>query len=323
MIIIKKRNVFDFIIPLVVCIFLSNCSIYKQKNIFSTGNFRPVIDSNLQQKLPQEIKIYKIENNTLGDTFKAYYVLIDNSKNTFEFAPKISDTCKKPSQFYKENPTAILCINSGFFNMKTCKSHSLIAYKNKIYAHNENNILRNKKTYHPTRAAFGINEKGLPSVNWIYKLNDSTILKFNKPVPNNLENNPIEDSNICKNYGGKIWNFYTAIGGSPVLIKNGKINITYNEELISVDNFKKRPRTAIGYLKNKTICIIVVEGDNSINQGLTLPELAQLMHKIGCYEAINLDGGGSSNLLINQQTTINTTKGIERPVKTVLTIIKN
>lgn len=47
--------------------------------------------------------------------------------------------------------------------------------------------------------------------------------------------------------GGTIWDMNSAIGGSPLLIKNNSINITDNEELIVIDNNSSRARSAIGY----------------------------------------------------------------------------
>ena len=62
------------------------------------------------------------------------------------------------------------------------------------------------------------------------------------------------------------------------------------------------PRTAIGYSANKKwILMTVVDGRNKgVSEGVTLPELAKIMKNLGCTDAINLDGGGSSILLKKQ-----------------------
>lgn len=60
------------------------------------------------------------------------------------------------------------------------------------------------------------------------------------------------------------------------------------------------PRTAVGYSKNgKYFFIVVVDGRQLFySQGMTLAELATLMIELGAHDAMNLDGGGSSTLVI-------------------------
>ena len=60
------------------------------------------------------------------------------------------------------------------------------------------------------------------------------------------------------------------------------------------------PRTAVGYSQNgKFLYIVVVDGRQPFySQGMTLAELADLMIDIGAHDAMNLDGGGSSTLVI-------------------------
>lgn len=60
------------------------------------------------------------------------------------------------------------------------------------------------------------------------------------------------------------------------------------------------PRTAIGYSKNgKFLFLVVVDGRQPFySEGVTLAELADLMIAIGAHNAMNLDGGGSSTMVI-------------------------
>lgn len=72
------------------------------------------------------------------------------------------------------------------------------------------------------------------------------------------------------------------------------------------------PRTAIGITSEGLLIIIVVEGRNpGISEGLTLPELAQLMKEYGCTDALNLGGGGDSALYIGNSV-INICSGSEQ-----------
>ncbi|MNL23786.1 hypothetical protein D3C87_1451890 [compost metagenome] len=121
--------------------------------------------------------------------------------------------------------------------------------------------------------------------------------------------------------GGTVWNAKTAIGGSPVLIRNGEINITDEEELIVIDNNSSRARSAIGYTRDNKIVLLAAEGNNSSGgTGLTLTELAQLLKDMGCVGAINLDGGGSTTLTVNGKQTVKPSDGTERGVMTALIV---
>lgn len=90
------------------------------------------------------------------------------------------------------------------------------------------------------------------------------------------------------------------IGGAPLLIYRGKKVQSYSEERVRSD-FLTLPhaRTAVGILKNGHWVFVVAE-NNIFNGtlGLTIPELATYMQKLGCEFALNLDGGGSSTLFL-------------------------
>ena len=115
----------------------------------------------------------------------------------------------------------------------------------------------------------------------------------------------------------------TAIGGGPVLLQEGRINITNQEEQMFVDGLNDRhPRTAMGYTKNRKLIILVIEGRNAGKaEGATLEEEAKILQDLGCVEALNLDGGGSSCMLINGRETIRPSdKEGQRPVPAVFII---
>ena len=67
------------------------------------------------------------------------------------------------------------------------------------------------------------------------------------------------------------------------------------------------PRTAIGYYEPGHYCMVVVDGRGE-SAGITLPDLSQLFHDLGCTAAYNLDGGNSSIMVWNN-TVINDPSG--------------
>ena len=91
------------------------------------------------------------------------------------------------------------------------------------------------------------------------------------------------------------------ISGGPYLVKEGSIYVdTVVEKLNAISG--RNPRTAIGYTKDNVMIMVTVDGRKESSKGLTLNELAQLMKKLGCYEAINLDGGSSTVMYVNGKT---------------------
>ncbi|MCQ2957845.1 MAG: phosphodiester glycosidase family protein, partial [Candidatus Gastranaerophilales bacterium] len=88
------------------------------------------------------------------------------------------------------------------------------------------------------------------------------------------------------------------ISGGPYLVKENKVYVDITEEkLKSVGG--RNPRTAIGYTSDGKFIMVTVDGREETSVGMTLTELAYFMKSIGCYNAMNLDGGGSSVMYFN------------------------
>ena len=87
------------------------------------------------------------------------------------------------------------------------------------------------------------------------------------------------------------------VGAGPMLVKDGRIHITAQEEAFGADVASGRaPRSAVGITKDGTLLLAVVEGRHELSRGATLSELAAWLKAEGAVHAVNLDGGGSSVL---------------------------
>lgn len=87
------------------------------------------------------------------------------------------------------------------------------------------------------------------------------------------------------------------ISGGPYLVKKSQVFVdTAEQNLGSIGG--RNPRTAIGYTANNHFIIVTVDGREKASVGMTLNELANFMKSIGCYNAMNLDGGGSTVLYV-------------------------
>ncbi|MCR1809373.1 phosphodiester glycosidase family protein [Haploplasma modicum] len=85
---------------------------------------------------------------------------------------------------------------------------------------------------------------------------------------------------------------------------NPNMKLVGNGEVVLNPDKNQHPRTAIGVKANGEVFTIVVDGRNKMDgkYGVTLTQLGHLMKKHGAVEAYNLDGGGSSTLMVGNST---------------------
>ncbi len=97
--------------------------------------------------------------------------------------------------------------------------------------------------------------------------------------------------------------FINGISGTPRLVRNGVAKHEAYQEGSKGRRFIYRmlPRTAIGTDKNreKLFLVCIEPGTGRYNFGANLSQLSIIMKRLGAYNAMNLDGGGSSVMVIN------------------------
>ncbi len=90
------------------------------------------------------------------------------------------------------------------------------------------------------------------------------------------------------------------VSGVPQLIKNGKIEITWEQEKSNKSFIEtKHPRTAVAKLKDGKFLMVTVDGRSEESGGISLPDLAAFLLEIGAVDAMNLDGGGSTTMFLD------------------------
>lgn len=88
--------------------------------------------------------------------------------------------------------------------------------------------------------------------------------------------------------------------GVPQLIKDGKVNITWEQEKASKSFVETRhPRTAVAKLKDGKFLMLTADGRTDESAGLDLYDLAKYMLELGAIDAMNLDGGGSTTMFLD------------------------
>lgn len=116
-----------------------------------------------------------------------------------------------------------------------------------------------------------------------------------------------------------------ALAGWPGIVRDGRnVAASESEAEETIPGFAehRHPRTAVGISADgSTVILAVVDGRTKKSIGVSLPELADLMLKFGAYDAINLDGGGSSTMAIEGRVVNSPSDAAgERPVSDALVV---
>ena len=106
----------------------------------------------------------------------------------------------------------------------------------------------------------------------------------------------------------------------PALIENGqKLEFSRVFDLISTKSSRREPRTAIGQIDVLHYAVIVADGrQDGYSIGMTLPELQDIFLSLGAKTAINLDGGGSTEMWFNGQIINRPSGGAERKITDII-----
>ena len=301
------------------------------------------VDS-LYQPLPASVHIFKTTDTLDGKPNIAYYIIADLKDKKLLFdADTTLNRRFTPLQFYQKNSQPLVVVNCTFFSFATNQNLNVVIKDGRMVGYSIHTIAGHGKdtlTYrHPTGSAIGISKRRNADIAWLYA---DTAMKY--PVAFERTPELLKDSfpwvskfsfapelhhlpKTEKRRGIKDkWKMKTAVGGGPVLLQNGEVRITNNDELKfagkAIDD--KHPRTAMGYTKDNKLIILVVQGRfPGVAEGATLGHEAKILQDLGCWEALNLDGGGSSCMLVNGKETIKPSDTAGQRAVPAVFIIKN
>ena len=95
-------------------------------------------------------------------------------------------------------------------------------------------------------------------------------------------------------------NGWDIVGGVPQLVKDGKIDITWQEEKTTKSFVETRhPRTSVAKLRDGKFLMVTVDGRSESSGGISLNDLAAYLLELGATDAMNLDGGGSTTMYLD------------------------
>jgi exopolysaccharide biosynthesis protein len=282
----------------------------------------------------ESIKLFEWQGNYNDSAFRAYYVKI-NTKDKQVTINTDTTLYRRltPMQFYNRLQSPTVVVNASFFEFKNNTNLNVIVKDGKVVAYNLNSMLNKGKdtfTYtHVLASAIGMKKNGFLKNNneldVAYTFTDSSMKNVyyqSTPLA------PFKDSIAKLNLNHPRlqnlapWKVSWAVGGGPVLIRDNQISISNEQERKFTGKaiLDRHPRTAMGYTKDGDLIILAIQGRmKGIAVGATLGETASLLLNLGCIEGLNLDGGGSSCLLVNGKETIKPSDPTgERPVPAIL-----
>lgn len=135
----------------------------------------------------------------------------------------------------------------------------------------------------------GINVAGVDSVNRKYYQYGTLVIDSNR-------------MQILHTDSARFWErtlpYENIMTAGPLLIYRGE-KIAQRNDLSFVN--KRHNRTAVGIRPDGSILMLVVDGRSKQSEGFTLDELQNTLYWLGCSDALNLDGGGSTTLYIQKE----------------------
>lgn len=287
--------------------------------------------------LPEGIAVYKAPATLEGVKAVAYVAVADLSVVTWDVwsildpeTQGTTESLKTPGEVFTATSAPIV-MNGGYFFSEGGKRYnaSVAVSAGKVYGVNLNYASEDWVTYYyPTRGVF-YEKGGKLGAGWTYYTTSHQHYLYGKPADNAWEKSPLQAPDASFPEKAATFDATTAIGAGPVLLHEGKVVNSWKAELFygngSDDKMPeaRHPRTAIGSTGSRLV-LFVCEGRGMTEgvPGLTTGEVASVMKSLGCTEALNLDGGGSSCLLVNGKSTIQESDGHQRAVGSAIILRK-
>lgn len=197
-----------------------------------------------------------------------YICVIEIPKGSKSHLSFVADTLLTRVSDFAQRAGALAAINGSYFNMSTGEPVCYLKIKGQKLGDNEPNKRDTTQRKYYQNAAIRLLPSGRP--------------RFNIPDSNRLSEYQMPDSNVMT--------------AGPMLLYRGEV-VPQRTDLRFV--YGRHNRTAIGLKQDGTIVLVVADGRHRRkSEGLSLPELIRIMRWLGCRDAANLDGGGSSCMYI-------------------------
>ena len=296
---------------------------------FSTGR-QDFVWQPFPGSFPQGVLVFEGRaQSENGEPIRAWYADVDLNQAKLRPFLSVAPSGKEAPSAIALQSGVLLAVNGGYFDMqsKPARTFSIVRREAQNFALNINRISRpvgGGAAFFPVaRSAVGWNDDGKLEFAWLW--HDGEVMR-RVPAPfSNIAGIPAAFPTPEQIAAWPAWNVAYALGGGPRLLENGVPRVTYDEEVFFGSGFRgdvPYPRTAIGQTAAGHAILFVTDGKNLLNSvGLTLPQLADELKKLGCVDAMNLDGGGSSAFIAEGRAVNSPSDGQERAVSSILGVM--
>jgi exopolysaccharide biosynthesis protein len=241
------------------------------------------------------IAIYHLNADSLYAEKQNVVIAEISNEALSRYRPGIAyaDSVLKKTSRFGEETKAIVALNGSFFNVEKGGSVAYLESDGKIIARNRNSKEKWAKIDSLLNGAIVLDYQGN--------------LKIEVARPEAFYENSDKEKAV--------------LFSGPALLANGQKLPLENSGFVN----KRHPRSCLCKTEHKSILFVAIDGRSEAATGMNLKEVQQFLLRLNCRDAINLDGGGSTTLWINDGTRkeiINnpSDKEGERPVANILLI---
>ena len=246
--------------------------------------------------VPDGIRLFALEEDSIP--LRAWYARVDAGHPDIDLSVIVADDEDGRASVSElaASTGACLLVNAGYFRMDLDPSThvGLLMSGGNLVQTATRGVYRDDLRYPVARAAIGFSAADVPSVGFVRTRSDSVFVL--EGPPDNKPGSPAPEPES----EWLTWDVVDAVSGGPALLKDGSVAITTDEEVFfgtAIPNI--HPRTAAGLTADGDVILMVVDGRQSDSRGVSLEELARLMLSAGAVTALNLDGGGSSTMVVD------------------------
>lgn len=278
---------------LLALLILAGCTAAPGQGIRIAWNELPEVNAGL----PEEIRVFAGADPSIPLRAWAVRARIGPDGVAARVAVAEDDDGRETPSEFALRLGARVVVNGGYFRMDLDPAAhvGLLMVDGRVVAPPTRSVLRDDRRYFLARGAFGVMSDGSADIAWVSS-REGLLYEWQDPPPNTPEV-PIEGLDL---EGLRPWPARDAIAAGPVLMQEGRIRITTQEEVFFGSAIPEvHPRTAACVTDSGDLVLLVVDGRQRDSRGVDLVELAILLRDLGCRDAINLDGGGSSALIVD------------------------
>ena len=247
----------------------------------------------IKDTAPDSLGFVQIKTDTLFESKQIISVLTlskeAGARFKIEFA--YNNSISKPTSNFAQNANALAAINGGFFNMDSGGNVTYFEVQDSVVSRRRN-----------------------PELKW--GIEDSIMTGAIVVIGNfEISLEPVKAEKVYESSHAESAVLVTG----PLLLRDSK-----RQKLPQMKFSNNRhPRTCLCE-SEETIAFITVDGRSEQAAGMSLPELQKFLLDIGCIDAINLDGGGSTTMWLRDKGVVNfpSDEAGERPVANALLILE-